>query len=175
METLSIRLARIGACKSGVKWLEPFGADAQAAYDAAQKDQHGGDAIVRLAGCLLHALPADDRKVIEKGIELARDASRKRLLAERDPLDDAFCRVSHEWDDFRLQEPRPPQAEFEAKHAEHEARAQAIAAAWQARKAEIYAEYTAAVCALLPLELLQQLLRKFELLPREERHKYRMR
>lgn len=175
METLSARLARIGGCASGVKWLEPFGSDARTAYDAIQKEQHGGDALSRLAGSLLHALPSADRKVIEKGLELARDAHTHRLLVERTPFDDAFCEVSHEWDDYRWQEHRPPRAEFETKRTEMNAKAQEIVAAWETRKSEICAEYAVAVCAILPLELLLQLLRKFELLPREERHKYRMR
>jgi hypothetical protein len=174
-ETLSSRLARIGGCASGVKWLEPFGFDARAAYEAIQKEQHGGDAIARLAGCLLHALPDVDRQVIEKGLELARDARTHTCLVEREPFDDAFFQVSDAWDSYRWQDPRPPRAEFEAKHAEVEAKAQYIVASWQQRKAEICAEYTEAVCALLPLELLLQLLRQFELLPKEERHKYRMR
>lgn len=175
METLSARIARIGGCASGVKWLAPFGFDAQAAYEAIQKEQHGGDAIARLALSLLHALPDAGRQVIEKGLELAKEACASRLLVEQIPFDDAFCQVSHAWDDYRWQTPRPPRAEFEAKHAEVEAKAQDIVASWKQRKAEIYAEHTAAVCALLPLDLLLQLLRQFELLPKEERHKYRMR
>jgi hypothetical protein len=151
MEPLSARLARIGVCAPGVKWAEQFGTDCIKAYAAIQKEKYGGHALNHLGSRLILTLPVVERNDICSRLQEASDTLMYEIWGWRDSYDDAL------W--------RPHSCISERED---------VIRALDLRKSEIYKGYTNKVCSILPIGLLEQLLRKFELLPKEERSKYRM-
>jgi hypothetical protein len=174
METLAVRLARIGVCSSAVTWCVPFGTDIQTAYAAIQKEQYGGHALTHLATCLTYTLTTEKRDAICVKLLRAFDIHQSRIWEWRDRHDDTLARIARDWKIFLRHNSNMSKEDVAIKHADVKAKVEVVSRAAHLHKLEIYAEYTAEVCAILPVEIMEHMLRKFELLPKEWRSRHRM-